>query len=189
MLEVILKHSEAATGGAPGLLHTASAAKLSELIDIMTLHKDGSPKDPNETLEFMRRIAKIREEIETRSDNATERVELGEDSVSWCYRRFGRTLLTHDLLPHQKRDNRYRLQNRFEGDACLSGFQRSFTNNMLRKFLGDKRVAFLIWQHGIPSVAAHSVVYIRREKLQGARHGHATERPGGVPPVVYLSCK
>ena len=24
---------------------------------------------------------------------------------------------------------------------------------MLRKFLGDKRVAFLIWQHGIPSIA------------------------------------
>ena len=65
-LEVILKHaSEAGTDGAIGLLSEASTAKLSALIDIMMLHKDGSAKDPNETLKFMRRIAKVREEIET----------------------------------------------------------------------------------------------------------------------------
>ena len=165
VLEMIVKHSEAATGGAPGLLHTASAAKLSELIDIMTLHKDGSPKDPNETLEFMRRIAKIREEMETRSDNATERVELAEDSVLLCYRRFGRTLLTHDLLPHQMNDQRYRLQNNFDGDTHLSSYQRSFTDSMLCRFLGDKKIAFRIWQHGLPSVADPPLVYRRRHRL------------------------
>ena len=74
-LEVVIKHVEAATGGALGSLHTASVAKLSKLIDIMMLHKDGSPKDANETLAFMRRSAKIREELlATSSDNATERV-------------------------------------------------------------------------------------------------------------------
>jgi hypothetical protein len=162
-LEVIIKHTDAATGGTLGSLHTASVAKLSELIDIMMLHKDGSPKDANATLDFMRRSAKIREELRaTSSDNATERVELDEDAVSLCYRRFGRILLTHELLPHQKRDKRYRLRNNFEGDTYLSGFQRSFTDSMLRKFLGDKRVAFLIWQHGIPSVADRPVVYRRR---------------------------
>ena len=165
VLEMIVKHSEAATGGAPGLLHTASAAKLSELIDIMTLHKDGSPKDPNETLEFMRRIAKIREEMETRSDNATERFELAEDSVSLCYRRFGRTLLTHDLLPRQKKDKRYRLRNNFDGDTHLSSVQRSFIDNMLTKSLGDKKIAFFIWQHGLPSVADPPLVYRRRHRL------------------------
>ena len=100
-LEVILKHSDPVTGGALGLLHTASVAKLSELIDIMMLHKDGSPKDANATLEFMRRAAEIREELRpTASDNATERVELDTDDVSKCYQRFGRELLTHDLLAH-----------------------------------------------------------------------------------------
>ena len=162
-LEVIIKHSDAATGGTLGLQHTASVAKLSELIDIMMLHKDGSPKDANATLEFMRRAAKIREELRaTASDNATERVELDADDVSKCYQRFGRALLTHDLLPHQLRDQRYRLRNNFEGDTYLSGFQRSFTDNILRKSLGDKRVAFLIWQHGIPSVADRPMVYRRR---------------------------
>ena len=162
-LEVIIKHADAVTGGTLGSLHTASVAKLSKRIDIMMLHKDGSPKDANATLEFMRRLAKIREELRaTSSDNATERVELDEDEVSLCYRRFGRILLTDDLLPHQKRDKRYRLRNNFEDDAYLSKFQRSFTDHLLRKFLGDKRVAFLIWQHGIPSVADRPVVYRRR---------------------------
>ena len=78
-LEVLFKHTDAATGGTLGSLHTASVAKLSELIDIMMLHKDGSPKDANATFHFMRRLAKIREELRpTSSDNATERVE--------CYR-------------------------------------------------------------------------------------------------------
>ena len=36
-LEVIIKHADAATGGTLGSLHTASVAKLSELIDIMML--------------------------------------------------------------------------------------------------------------------------------------------------------
>ena len=153
----------------------------------MMLHKDGSPKDANVTLTFMRRSAKIREELLATSsdnatervessdnatehvesrDNATERVELDKDEVSLCYQRFGRILLTDDLLPHQKRDKKYRLRNNFEGDTYLSTFQRSFTDNLLRKFLGDKRVAILIWQHGIPIIA--------------------TERPGRVLDMSML---
>jgi hypothetical protein len=155
------------------------------------LHKDGSPKDANATLTFMRRSAKIREELRATSsdnatervessDNATERVELDEDEVSLCYQRFGRILLTDDLLPHQKRDKRYRLRNNFEGDTYLSTFQRSFTDSMLRKFLGDKRVAFLIWQHGIPSIADMG------HATERPGRGHATERPGRVLDMVML---
>ena len=180
-LEVVIKHVDS--------LHTASVAKLSKLIDIMMLHKNGSPKDANETLTFMRRLAKIREELRaTSSDNATERVEssdngtervassanatergeLNAQQVSLCYRRFARSFLTHDLLPHQKQNQKYRLRNN------LSTFQRSFINNLLHKFLGDKKVAFLIWQHGIPSIAdmGHATERPGRE--------HATERPGRV---------
>ena len=200
-LEVVIKHVDAATGGTLGSLHTASVAKLSELIDIMMLHKDGSPKDANATLTFMRRSAKIREELRATSsdnatervessdnatervessDNATERVELDEDEVSLCYRRFGRILLTDDLLPHQRRDKRYCLRNNFEGDTYLSTFQRSFIDNLLRKFLGDKRVAFLIWQHGIPSIADMGHATDRPGR------GHATERPGRVRDMDML---
>ena len=45
---------------------------------------------------------------------------------------------------------------------------------MLRKFLGDKKVAYVIWQHGLPSIAdmGHAT------KRPG--RGHATKRPGRV---------
>ena len=159
-LEVIIKHVDAAIGGALGSLHTASVAKLSALVDIMMLTKDGSPKDVNATLDLMRWLATFRDEIRaTSSDNATEHVELDEDEVSLCYRRFGRSLLTDALLPHQRRDKRYRLRNNFEGDTHLSTFQRSFTDNVLRRFLGDKRVAYLIWQHGLPGIADGRLLY------------------------------
>ena len=176
VLEVLAKYGGEA-GSTPGSVHPASVAKLSKLIDIMMLHKDGSPKDANAILTFMRRSAKVREKL---SDNATERVELDEDQVSLCYRRFGRILLTYDLLPHQKLDHRYRLRNDFEGDTHLSGFQRSFTDNLLRKFLGDKKVAFVIWQHGIPSIADMGHATKRRGR------GHATKRPGRVHDMCRL---
>ena len=163
-LEVILKHAHDATGRTLGSLHTAALAKLSKLIDIMTLHKNGERKDAKATLRFMRRLEKIREEIvATSRDNATERVELNEDEVGLCYRRFGRILLTNDLRPHQWQDERYWVQSNYEGDTHLSTFQRSFIDNLLRKFLGDKRVAFRIWQHGIPSIADRPVTWRRRE--------------------------
>ena len=137
VLEVLIKYVGEA-GGTLGSVHPASVAKLSKLIDIMMFHKDGSRKDANETLGFMRRVGKIREEVLASSrDNATERVEsrddgtdrveLDEEQVRLCYQTFGRILLTDDLLPHQKLEPKYRLRNDFEGDTYLSKFQRSFT--------------------------------------------------------------
>ena len=114
------------------------------------------------------------------SDNATERVELDQEDVSWCYRQFGRILLTHDLLPHQKQQPKYWLRNNFEGDTSLSSVQRSFIDSMLRKVLGEKRVAFVIWQHGIPSIADMGHATDRPGR------GHATERPGRVRDMDML---
>ena len=172
-LEALIKHFDGTKETIIGSLHTSAFAKLSKTIDIMMWHKDGRPKDPNATLHFMRRVAKIREELlATSSDNATERVELDATAVSVCYQRFGRVLLTNDLLEHQKKDKQYWLQNKSKGDTYLSGFQRSFTDNMLRKFLGDKKVATLIWQHGMPSLADRPVVLgskvLNMAKLQSA---------------------
>ena len=60
------------------MLHTASVAKLSQLIDIMLLHKDGSLKDPDKTLAFMRSCARQRHD-QIYHYNATERVELDKN--------------------------------------------------------------------------------------------------------------
>jgi hypothetical protein len=84
----------------------------------------------------------------SKQDNAAERVskrvELDEDSVAACCQKLGRDLLERDLLPHQKKDTRYCLRFRFEGDSYLSTSQRSFTDNMLRKHLGSKQMAIHI---------------------------------------------
>ena len=61
--EVLIKHVGEA-GGTLGSLHTGSVAKLSKLIDIMMLHKDGSRKDANATLAFMRRVGKFARKYE-----------------------------------------------------------------------------------------------------------------------------
>jgi hypothetical protein len=161
------------SGGTVGELNAISLAKLSELIDIMMLNKDGSPKDADATLPLMRRLAAIRDEVlgQRSIDNATEHVELNPEEVSLCYRLFGRSLITYDLLPHQKRDDRYLLRNKCPDDTHLSTFQRSFTDSMLRKYLGDKKVATVIWQHGLPSIADIPLVYHRRADTKRRRMG------------------
>ena len=163
--EVVRKHSHSHSGGTIKSLDKVSLAKLSQLSDTMMLHKNGSRKDPNATLGFMRRVENIREHLRaTWSDNATWRVELDNDEVSTCFHRFGRKMLAEDLSQHQKQDKRYRLRTNYKGDMHLSSFQRSFVSNLLRKFLGDKKVAFVIWQHGLPSIANLSKDNIQRHK-------------------------
>ena len=95
-IEAIIKCADSTTGNALGLLYTKSITKLTKLVDIMMQHKDGSPKDANATLRFMRRSAIICEELlASSSDNATERVDkngqtiqidgLDEEKVASCY--------------------------------------------------------------------------------------------------------
>ena len=171
VLEAVIKCADAPTGGTPGLLHTTSAAKLSQVVDIMMLHKNGSPKDANQTLAFMRSCASIRDTMlqSVSRYNATERVELDTNDVLSCYQRYGCNLITHDLLPHQKQDSKYRLRSNFDGDTHLSAFQRSFVDHMLRMRLGDKKVAMHIWQHGLPRLADLPFI------ADCARHGHALD--------------
>ena len=162
VLEAVSKCADAPTGGTPGLLHTTSAAKLSQIIDITMLHKNGSPKDANQTLAFMRSCAAIRDTMlqSVSRYNATEHVELDTNDVLSCYQRYGRNLIKQKLLAHLKNHkidgdthkNRW-FQHKIDGDTHLSGFQRSFVDSMLRKHLGDKKVAMLIWQHGLPRLA------------------------------------
>ena len=171
LINAVIKCSDAVTGGTLGLLHTASVAKLAQVIDIMLLHKNGAAKDPNETLAFMRSCSAARDS-QIYPYNATERVELNANEVSACYQRFGRNLIKHELLPHQKKDKKYLLRNKLEGDTYLSGFQRSFVDSMIRMRLGDKKVAMHTWQHGLPRLAD---LPFTAGPWTCARHGHALD--------------
>jgi hypothetical protein len=62
----------------------------------------------------------------------------------------GEEMLKNDLLPHQKQNPVYFPNYDEQGDVWLSGKQRSWVNSMLRRTLGDRKVAFFIWTHGLP---------------------------------------
>ena len=127
----------------------------------MTKDKLGNAKSFDETLHFMRRCADFRETVmRNKRDTATERV-LDADDVSACYRACGQDLLQNDLRPHQLKDRRYQLRWDDSGDATLTPFQLSFVGNILRKRLGDKKLAFHIWQHGLPKLIAPPLLQSR----------------------------
>ena len=137
-----------------------SLRALSKVFGVMTKDKLGNAKDFNETLRFMRRCAEFR-------DNATERVS-NEVDVAACYCALGHDLLQNDLLPHQRKDKVYHLRWNDSGDAILTSFHRTFVDNILRKRLGDKKLAFHIWQHGLPRLIDAPLVLNRDGTLTKA---------------------
>ena len=144
--ELLISWTEPCDG--PPKLSEENLARLSDLMNIMMFTKEGTRKDPAQTLQFMRRCACIREKV-GRLGVATEHAVLSEKAVSACYHRFAVDFLENDLLPHQASDRRYRIKR----NQKPSTFQRSFIDNILRKSLGHKRVAIRIWQRGLPAIA------------------------------------
>ena len=95
--------------------------------------------------------------IETKGRPATEQLHLDEGNVSACLRHFALDYLQNDLLPHQKKDPAYAIKWKDDGTWSFTGRHRSFINNILRKNLGDSKVAFRIWELGLPKIASKSV--------------------------------
>ena len=157
-LDTLIRCADTPNGDALGSLHTDAIAKLSKTIDIMMLphpkELHPTPKDANATLAFMRRVARFRDEViwNTGTHTTTDHVELDGDDVSSCYNRFGCNLITHDLPPHQADLAGYRHPSDFQGDTQLSWKQQSFVDRMIHKMLGEKKVAYRIWQYGLPSI-------------------------------------
>ena len=79
---------------------------------------------------------------------------LSKTDTSKCYQWMGEDMLRKDLLRHQKHDPTYRIQYNDEGKVRLSGPQRSWIDSELRRRLGDRKVAFFIWTHGLPEFFA-----------------------------------
>ncbi len=77
------------------------------------------------------------------SSAATEHAE--DDGA---FRKLAKYFLTHELTPKQKGDPAYWLRE----DKSVTTKQRSLINNVLRKNLGDSRVAYYIFQHGVPTL-------------------------------------
>ena len=131
---------------------------LEKVLNIMMVDREKGVKDPRQTLEFMRRCERARQAvIETMGRPATEQLHLDEGNVVACHRHFALDYLQNDLLPHQKKDREYAIKWKDDGTWSFTRSHRSFIKNILRKNLGDSKVAFRIWELGLPKIASKSV--------------------------------
>ena len=105
--------------------------------DRMTRDKCGVPKD-HSFVDWCKRIAMC-------STGSTAASSAADDGA---FRKLAKDFLTHDLTPEQKNDPVYR----FREDKSVTTKQRSTINNVLRKNLGDHRVAYYIFEHGVPTL-------------------------------------
>ena len=96
--------------------------------DVMSRNKKGIPKEPSFG-EWCNRIATY-----------------STGSTASAFRKLTVAVLTNDLTPKQMKSKVYSLQG---GNSTK---QRSLINCLLRKNLGDARVANCIFEHGVPTV-------------------------------------
>ena len=132
-----------------------------KLYDVMTKNKEGESKEFL-WLKWARRCVRVREATTsklagggyaalrrgTASEHAMPRT-LDETQTSTCYQWLGEDMLLNDLLPHQKRNPIYKVRYDWQHNINLSSKQRSWIDSMLRRTLGDKKVACFIWTHGL----------------------------------------
>ena len=135
--------------------HTWEQTVLDELAliaDHFFFNKHGALKDPQIMVNALLDVHKIREEVNPDSHAASGRdhVELDPSEVRKCLRIWSERFLTTKLTATQRRDKRYRLSYKKDGDIKLTSFLRSFISNMLRKLVASKHVAYATWQIGLP---------------------------------------
>ena len=119
--------------------------------DLITRDKEGVPKQHSFS-EWCQRTALHRGSTAASSGStgstaaSSAAAEHAESNTS--FRRLAEDILTHELSPAQMDDPVYSLR----GDKTITTKQRSFINSLLRKNLGDARVAYYIFEHGVPTL-------------------------------------
>merc|ERR1712086_1148769 len=62
-------------------------------------------------------------------------------------------LLSNELTPEQRHDAKYKIiKDKKTGEICVTTKQRSWINAILRKNLGDSKVAYFIFNHDAPAL-------------------------------------
>ena len=123
--------------------------------DVVNHDKQGVPKE-HSFVDWCRRIALHRTEGTATNSAATEHND--------PYKRMIKDILANDLRPQQKNARKYKLR---EG-ASITTEQRSLVNVILRKNLGDARIALFILAHGIPTAldAPRDTQSLEREAIE-----------------------
>ena len=114
--------------------------------DILTRDKSGRPKEQSFT-DWCRRVASHSKKTSTATEHAaaeSSATEHAESSAS--FQSLAQDMLTNDLTEDQKQNPVYKLRK----DTAVTTRQRSWINMMLRKNLGDSKVCYFIFNHGVP---------------------------------------
>ena len=139
-----------------GDMYNHSELQLHKKIwDVVIHDRQGVPKE-HSFVDWCRRIALHRTEGTATNSAATEHND--------PYKRMVKAILTNDLTPQQKNFSKYKLR---EG-ASITAEQRSLLNAILRKNLGDARIALFILAHGIPTAldAPRDTQSLEREAIE-----------------------
>ena len=120
--------------------------------DIVNRDKQGVPKE-HSFVDWCKRIALHRTESTATNSAATEHDDRFKKLVAATehddpFRRLVKDIFANDLTPEQKKNPKYQLRE----STSITTPQRSFVNNILRKNLGDARIAQYILDIGIPTV-------------------------------------
>ena len=107
--------------------------------DVLNRDKQGVPKE-HSFVDWCRRIASHRTKSTAANSAATEHDDRFKELV--------KDIFANELTPEQMKDRKYKLR---EGTSITTK-QRSFVNAILRKNLGDARVALYILEHDIPTL-------------------------------------
>ena len=122
-----------------------------KLWGIVNTDKDGAPKK-HDFVNWCRRIAWHRTESIAANNAATEHADIAANNAATKhanpFKIMAKNILANDLTPEQKNASKYKLR---EG-ASITTEQRSLVNVILRKNLGDARVATYILKHGVPTL-------------------------------------
>jgi len=114
-----------------------------QMWDIMSRNKEGLAKE-NMFIEWCRRVQRHTEAASTASPStATEHV----------FKSLALDLLSNDLTPEQRHGAKYKIiKDKKTGEIPVTTKQRSWINTILRKNLGHSKVAYFIFNHGVPAL-------------------------------------
>jgi len=111
-----------------------------QMWDIMSRNKEGLAKK-NMFIEWCRRVQKHTDAASTDTD--TEHV----------FKSLALDLLSKDLTPEQRHGAKYKIfKDKKTGEIPVTTKQRSWINTILRKNLGHSKVAYFIFNHGVPAL-------------------------------------
>ena len=135
--------------------HHAELQLHKKIWDVVNYDKQGVRKE-HSFVDWCRRIALHRTEGTATNSAATEHND--------PYKRMVKDIFANDVTPQHKKFSKYKLR---EG-ASITLEQRSLVNVILRKHLGDARIAFFILAHGIPTAldAPRDTQSLEREAIE-----------------------